>query len=424
MERETNRLSLYMVEMQDRFYRHLPPETQTYDRRPIKNMNLAALILLFLLTSISQSTRLVRCAGPVSTDPTAGKKSSAAMSSLTLYPDRRLFADKIAKVQDGDTKQQVEELLGKPQDFQHAPDPVPYPTDEIWCYGSEGHLSLPTLGQVCFREGHVIWVAGGHDTPPGTSVITEEDLRAGMRFMHPGPEVAGYNDPLHLIRVVNYLQPQGKEKALAIIGEYARISNPAVDTTWVFLLLRTLFDIPNPPGWMPEMYIGAMSPQPPKDRSRIPRFPLIIMEDIPFSALWGVMLAGEAEPVSIHVEYFRKHGTLRAKRLHPPDDPFLAFKELLASKEWATVREAEKETRRVNGYEGHTLLQVLHLVRTAYDPPEARQPFASPEPTDYDRYHQAFLRASVHWDESLQMYVRADGSHGKIGHLANIYKYK
>ena len=80
-----------------------------------------------------------------------------------------------------------------------------------------------------------------------------------MRFMHPGPEYAGYNDPLHLIRVTNYLQPLGKEKALAIIDEYCRIHEPGLDETWLFLVLRTLFEVPQPPGYMPRMKIGAMA---------------------------------------------------------------------------------------------------------------------------------------------------------------------
>jgi hypothetical protein len=147
---------------------------------------------------------------------------------------------------------------------------------------------------------------------------------------------------LHLIRVTNDLQPLGKERALAIIGEYARIRDVGVDETWLFLLLRTLFDVPQPPGHMPDMYIGAMSPAPPEDRLRIPRFPIVIVDDIPFSLLWGVTLAGEAEPVTRHVEYFRQHGGIRAAKLRPPDDPYPSFKKLLQSKEWAEMAKAEK----------------------------------------------------------------------------------
>ena len=106
--------------------------------------------------------------------------------------------------------------------------------------------SLATLGEVCFRKGTVVWLAGDRGHPASPNVIGEDELRAGMRFLHPGPEAPGYNDPLYLIRAANFLQPLGKAKALAIVGEYARIHDVAVDETRLFLLLRTLFDVPRP----------------------------------------------------------------------------------------------------------------------------------------------------------------------------------
>jgi hypothetical protein len=331
------------------------------------------------------------------------------------------FQQKLSGVKDGDTKEKVVRLLGKPDDIRRAPDRVPYPTDEIWCYGTESHGSLATLGEVCFRKGTVVWLAGDRGHPASPNVIGEDELRAGMRFLHPGPEAPGYNDPLHLIRAANYLQPLGKAKALAIIGEYARIHDVAVDETWLFLLLRTLFDIPRRPGYMPPMFIGGMSPAPPQDLTRIPRFPIVIVDDIPFSLLWGVTILGREPHVSPHVEYFEKHGTIRVRKLQPTNDPYPSFKKLLASSEWAHVVQEAGGARWVENYSGHTLLQVLALARTAYDPPEARQPFAYPKTTDYDRHHEAFLKTGARWDETLQMYVRSDGSHGAVGHLANIY---
>jgi hypothetical protein len=85
------------------------------------------------------------------------------------------------------------------------------------------------------------------------------------------------------------------------------------------------------------------------------------------------------------------------------------------------MAEAEGDAHWVDNYAGHTLLQLLALGRTAYDPPQARQPFAYPKTSDYDRYHKSFLRAGARWDERLQLYIRKDGTHGKVGHLANIY---
>ena len=354
-----------------------------------------------------------------------GEDVTARSLPPKAQPDRRQFAEKLLRVRDGDTQETVRRLVGSPEDLRRtADDDCLLPNDEVWCYGTDGHGSLATLGKVCFRQGAVVRVAGGYGKSPSSSLIGENELRAGMRFLHPGPEYAGNNDPLHLIRVTNYLQPLGKEKALAIIGEYCRIHDFDVDETWLFLLLRTLFDVPQPPGHMPDLLIGAMSPGPPKDRTRIPRFPIVIIDDVPFSLLWGVMLAGEAEPVTRHVEYFRKHGTMRAAKLRPPDDPYPSFRKLLRSKEWADTVQADDDSLWVSSITEHTLLQVLALGRTAYDPPEARQPFADLGTSDYDRHHKGFLKTGARWDEKLQMYVRRDGTHGQVGRLANIYNRK
>ena len=175
-------------------------------------MKLSRCSIVLVILSGTLSDALARC----------DEAASRSVSPQSL-PDRLEFAEKLARVRDGDREAEVRRLLGTPEDIRRAPDSVPYPTDEIWCYGTNGHGSLATLGEVCFRQGSVVWVAGGYGKPPSPSVIGEKELREGMRFLHPGPECSGYNDPLHLIRVTNYLQPLGKEKALAIIGEYGRI---------------------------------------------------------------------------------------------------------------------------------------------------------------------------------------------------------
>jgi hypothetical protein len=374
-------------------------------------MKLATLSFMVVILTETLFVALV-CGGEASPQPV----------SPTSQPDRTGFSAKLAQFGREGNREEVRRLLGPPDDIRRVPNALPSAPDEIWCYGTDGHNSLATLGEVCFQEGRVIGVAGARGEPPSPSVISEKELRGGMRFLHPGPASDGYNDPLHLIRVTNYLQPLGKEKALAIIGEYARIHAIGVDETWLFLLLRVMFDVPQPPGHMPEMAIGVMSPALPEDRTRIPRFPMVIIDDVPFSLLWGVTLIGKAQPVSQHVEYFREHGTIRAGKLRPPDDPYPSFQKLLRSQEWADMVKLENDSRWISNYAGHTLLQVLALGRTAYDPPEARQPFAYLHASDYERYHKGFLETGARWDEIHQIYVCQDGTHGEVGHLANTYK--
>jgi hypothetical protein len=341
----------------------------------------------------------------------------AADGGSTPRRDRCKFAMKLSKVREDDSKDTVLRLLGIPDDIRRAPDPVPFPTDEIWCYGTDGHCSLATLGEVCFRGGQVVWVTGGDGQPPSRDIIDEDELCAGMRFLHPGPEAAGYNDPLHLIRVTNYLRPLGKAKSLAIIAEYGRIHDVAVDETWLFLLLRVLFEVPSPPGYMPEMIIGRMCPEPPEERKRIPRFPIMIVDDVPFSLLWGVSLAGQPQPIGQHIDYFQTHGKIRDRDLRPPDDPYPSLKKLFTSEEWNYVTKTSGRSRLIESFTSRTFLQLLALCRTAYDPPESRQPTEQPSMADYDLHHKAFVGIGARWDAKLQLYVRRDGTSGKFGHL-------
>jgi len=66
-------------------------------------------------------------------------------------------------------------------------------------------------------------------------------------------------DPRALIRAVNALQPLGKERALAAIGELLRValpSDPAYEG--MLLVLRVLFEVPKG-GVMPQREAGAGS---------------------------------------------------------------------------------------------------------------------------------------------------------------------
>src|SRR5262245_4248262 len=96
-------------------------------------------------------------------------------------------------------------------------------------------------------------------------MFAEEELRSILRVLDETPSYnngSGYN-PRGGIRAVNALQPLGKEKALAAVAEYLRVSPVSFDAPAVegmFLVLRTLFEIPTPPGHMPVMHMGQPSP--------------------------------------------------------------------------------------------------------------------------------------------------------------------
>ncbi|KAB8141286.1 hypothetical protein F8S13_19515 [Chloroflexia bacterium SDU3-3] len=123
-------------------------------------------------------------------------------------------------------------------------------------------------------------------------------------------EFEDYN-PVDVIAAVNELLPLGKEQALAQIGA-ARPQGYGL-----FWLLRTLFDLPEGQAF-PPVLLGQPSIPPPANPQAIPRFPILIVQDVPLLVVGGYFLGGFPEPVEAHIRYFQAHGLLRAAPLAPP----------------------------------------------------------------------------------------------------------
>jgi hypothetical protein len=152
-------------------------------------------------------------------------------------------------------------------------------------------------------------------------------------------------DPLALIRSVNALHPLGKEGALNAIAHFLnKFSGGFIgfDTGQsMFLVLRCLFDVPDPPGFMPPMRVGAPDPPEPSNRRLLPYFPLVIIGDIPLMLVWGYSLFGVPEPPMEHVKYFRQAGKLRAKLLTPTNQPIDIVAQLESSPQWLWGKQYE-----------------------------------------------------------------------------------
>jgi len=241
---------------------------------------------------------------------------------------RHEFARAMAKVKKGMTTKEVQELLGKPDDIrtQYDPGGIRWGHAEIWNYGSDGHLTFPTLGAICFdHDEKVADVFGGRGKPPASELFSEEELRSLLRLIDKIPSYNGgcIFDPLPLIQVVNRLQRLGKEKALAALSEYLRVASRQHERgrEGVFLVLRVLFDVPEDPGYMPEMIVGAPCPDGPRNPFRLTRYPILLQDDVPLLLVSNYMLAGVAENPERHVRYFRRVGRLRDKPLAPTNAP-------------------------------------------------------------------------------------------------------
>lgn len=317
------------------------------------------------------------------------------------------FVRAMQSIEVGASMREVAERLGSPDDVLAAEDPfyTRGSCDDVWCYGTDGHRSFPTLGRVGFVKGAVASILGATGDPPALETIDEATLRLGMRALYrppsPNEDWIREADPLWLVQAANTLIPLGKSRALAVVLEFSRLDGRSgyPQTNDLFFLLRVMFEVPNPPGYMRVPALGYGLSSGPVDQQAMPRFPVAVVDDVPFS-LWDfAMMAGSPERIESHVKYFAESCTLRSTRLRPPDDPFLAYQSLVQSSQWSASKADDSALR-----------DVLMLVRSVYRPKEFRNLRQRVNTSDDGRYHAEFLTSHAHWDEQSQTYVRGDGS--------------
>lgn len=146
----------------------------------------------------------------------------------------------------------------------------------------------------------------------------EEDLKRALGRASRS-DFQGY-DPFDLMLAVNKLFSMGADGALDAVQSYLRSAEVEADPCQgFFLLLRVLFEVPENPGYHLPMRIGMPSPPPPRDLRDLPRFPIVMVEDVPLLAVSGYLLGGLPEPVEAHLDHFRRTGVLRARPLQVPN---------------------------------------------------------------------------------------------------------
>jgi hypothetical protein len=308
--------------------------------------------------------------------------------------------------------EEVVKLLGKPDDVRTEFDPggiSMFQTTEIWCYGTAGHLTFPALGCVCMGNGEARHIYGGNGTPPDPAAFDEAELKKLLRLIDALSESRG-RDPLLYIQAVNTLQPLGKDKALAAICEYLRVSPDFPgDRIPIFILLRLLFEVPEDPGYMPRMMVGAPSVKEPEDRKLIPLFPVVLMDDIPLNLVIGYTIGGAMPRVEEDLEYFRRGGKLREHPLHPSDNPLGVLEH---SPQWV-LRDEDPAGTNYQWEMNHLAQQLLGLIGTVYhiepDHQGKRLPGDRFDRQQWDRIVKDVAALHIRWDAAKNIYVLADG---------------
>ena len=123
-------------------------------------------------------------------------------------------------------------------------------------------------------------------------------------------------DPADVIEEVNKLQPLGKDGALTAIETYLKARESRQYPYGLLWILRVLFDVPAGMAF-PPVALGTPAVPAPVKSDLIPRYPILILRDIPLLVSGGYFLRGLPEPVEVHVEFFRKNGIMRSQLLKP-----------------------------------------------------------------------------------------------------------
>ena len=346
----------------------------------------------------------------------------AAVAFLVLGQDslfgkfhsRKEFSAAMQKIDRGDgwSKAKVRDLMGQPDDVWISSDPKQYismPDGEVWCYGTNGHHTLPTLGSVSFRGDKVLFANYSRHSP-SPAVIPEEELRKDLRAIHKFQNLKLFDDhefslgdPLYRIKAANALIPLGKEKAVAVLREYSQIVPMwSEDQDSLFWLVRSVFRGKKPGYNFPVPHIGAVSPGPPSDLSVWPTYPVINTANFPFLVYFGATLGGYPEQFDSYVEGHASDWDIVDNKLIPPNDPFTLFDEVMRQKGFETENLPRIKRAVVNN--------ILRAIRNVV---KLKTRGIDVTPEEVKRLHEQFLRFEPTWDNRLGLYVRGDGTYDK-----------
>jgi len=262
---------------------------------------------------------------------------------------RSEFVELINAVEVGFSMAQTRQVLGGPDiSLTNASSRLPVGITSAWCYGTDASHTLPTLGTIFFgRDKRVAFLYGGSGTPPDPALIAEDELRVRLYEIDKIGQSDGrvYN-PRDMIVAANGLFTLGKEGCLAVVDEYVRIKSPVskTDDGAIAMLLRVLFQVPEPPGYMPNVLLGRSHPtlanSPPHIYKLLPHFPVLLHEDIPLCLISGYASLGSGNTaLRMNIDCFRQHGVYRSKPLSLPDDVAATQKRLLTSDAWQAFKD-------------------------------------------------------------------------------------
>jgi hypothetical protein len=152
--------------------------------------------------------------------------------------------------------------------------------------------------------------------PEAAPVPTDPASVAALLERASSSDFTGY-DPRAVIDAVNALVALGADDAWGAVEASLTGADLVTEPRrGLFLVLRTAFDA----DLHPPVMLGTSDPPPPTDAGVVPRFPLVLVDDVPILLVSRYAAGGVVEPVTAHVAHYRASGTLRARALAPGTD--------------------------------------------------------------------------------------------------------
>jgi hypothetical protein len=212
----------------------------------------------------------------------------------------------------------------------------------------------------------------------------------------------GDRNGANLIRAVNALRLLGKERALAVLEEYAAISRKFDDyREWdvVFSVVRLLFEpirlgdrIP-----VPGVAVHLVQRDSPKALAW-PLNPMTVSRDVPFMAGHQINRGGGMpEDPAVHIRWARLHGVIRDDPLIPKSNPLAAAEAILDGESFKALDNFTRNevTKAVRSQAVAMVEGLLQTVR-------------APEDVDDDQWKAALKAAAdrgIRWDVKREQFV-------------------
>ncbi|MCH8274218.1 MAG: hypothetical protein IH851_05460 [Armatimonadetes bacterium] len=320
--------------------------------------------------------------------------------------DRMEFARAYQKVQDGMSRDEVRALLGDPEEvIKVRLRPYSESSSERWGYGSNGPDTFATLGWVWFDRDSKVHYADEDPGLPSAQLPSEQTVRKVLRAVASASTEALITmaSPLRTIQAVNAIVDLGRTQGLATLHEYFRVGGIQNDIG-ALCIIRMIFEVPDPPGYMLLPRIGEIFPRRPFDRRAAPRYPFALVAGVPLDLHCTLAFFGGLDGAERHLEDLEGKCKFRKEPLVPTCFPW-ELPAALFDPPYGTLTSCVL---------GSLKGQVLRLVETVYridNRDMEHSPFnRTPVSRSWKRIFEDLRKLDMRWDEAKNMYTFTDGS--------------